>query len=317
MSSPSSSSSNTTTVDASTMNNRENHQKPIPLKGRSLWSDAFRRLSKNKMALTSLIILGLYSLTAFLTYSNIIVSDWSESIGPSYAPPSFEDIRLLFGTDIFGRSVLYKAIKGTQVAMSVGLIVGIISVVIGVLLGAIAGFFGGIVDEIIVWFYTTLSSIPNIMLLIAITFILGKGIFSVYLALGLTYWVTLCRIIRGEVMRHKDRDYVQSAFSLGASRGRRLFVHIIPNVSHLIIIQFSLLFQTAIKSEVILSFIGLGVQGTPSWGTMIDDAKLELARGVWWQLAAATLFMFVIVLALNILGDALRDALDPKLKGKD
>jgi peptide/nickel transport system permease protein len=115
-------------------------------------------------------------------------------------------------------------------------------------------------------------------------------------------------------MKHKEREYVQAARSLGASNGRRIFIHILPNVTHLIIINFSFLFVSAIKTEVILSYLGMGVQGVPSWGTMIDEAKLELARGVWWQLAAASVAMLIVVLALNILIDALRDALDPKLK---
>ena len=200
--------------------------------------------------------------------------------------------------------------------MSIGLFTATLSAIIGIILGSIAGYYGGKVDEIIVWFYTTFSSIPGIMLLVAITFILGKGLVAVYLALGLTSWVSLCRLIRGEVIRHKDREYVHAATAIGGGDFRKLFMHILPNVLHIVIINFSLQFQVAIKSEVILSYLGLGVQGRPSWGTMIDDAKLELARGVWWQLAAATFAMFMIVLSLNILGDALRDALDPKLKGK-
>ena len=180
----------------------------------------------------------------------------------------------------------------------------------------IAGYFGGVVDEIIVWFYTTLSSIPSIMLLVAIAFILGKGTTTVFLALGLTSWVGLCRIVRAEVMKHKEREYIQAANAIGATHSRKMFRHILPNISHLLIINFTQTFDSAVKSEVVLSFLGLGVVGRPSWGTMIDDSKLELARGVWWQLAAATLAMFLIVLAFNILGDALRDALDPKLKGK-
>lgn len=227
--------------------------------------------------------------------------------------PSAEHI---FGTDIFGRSVFQKVVRGTQVAMSVGLATSLIAIPIGVVLGAVAGYFGGWVDDFITWLYTTFSSIPNIMLLISITMILGKGLFAVYVALGATSWVTLCRLIRGEVMKHKEREYVQAAGAIGGGHIRKLFLHILPNVTHIVIINTSLQFQVAIKSEVILSYLGLGVQGEPSWGTMIDDAKLELARGVWWQLAGATLAMFIIVLAFNILGDALRDSLDPKLKGK-
>lgn len=283
------------------------------MKTNSLWADAFRRLRADKTAMFSLIIVIFFSMIAILSWMGVIASGWSQEVGGSNLPPSAE---FIFGTDLFGRSVLDKVIHGTQIAMSVGLVTSLIAIPIGVILGALAGYFGGWVDDVITWFYTTFSSIPNIMLLISITMILGKGIFAVYIALGATGWGSLCRLIRGEVMKHKEREYVQAAGAIGGGHMRKLFLHILPNVTHLVIINTSLQFQTAIKSEVILSYLGLGVQGEPSWGTMIDDAKLELARGVWWQLAAATLAMFFIVLAFNLLGDALRDALDPKLKGK-
>lgn len=283
------------------------------MKENSLWKDAFKRLTKDKWALTSLIIVVVYAIIAILSACGLIAADWSQEVGASNLAPNSEHI---FGTDIFGRSVFQKVVRGTQVAMSVGLATSLIAIPIGVVLGAIAGYFGGWVDDFITWLYTTFSSIPNIMLLISITMILGKGLFAVYVALGATSWVTLCRLIRGEVMKHKEREYVQAAAAIGGGHMRKLFLHILPNVTHIVIINTSLQFQVAIKSEVILSYLGLGVQGEPSWGTMIDDAKLELARGVWWQLAGATLAMFIIVLAFNILGDALRDSLDPKLKGK-
>lgn len=283
------------------------------MKTNSLWIDAFRRLRVDKTAMFSLIIVIVFSMIAILSWMGLLASNWSEEVGGSNMAPSLE---FIFGTDLFGRSVFSKVIHGTQIAMSVGLVTSLIAIPIGVILGALAGYFGGWVDDVITWFYTTFSSIPNIMLLISITMILGKGIFAVYVALGATGWVSLCRLIRGEVMKHKEREYVQAAGAIGGGHMRKLFLHILPNVTHLVIINTSLQFQTAIKSEVILSYLGLGVQGEPSWGTMIDDAKLELARGVWWQLAAATLAMFLIVLAFNLLGDALRDALDPKLKGK-
>lgn len=283
------------------------------MKTNSLWKDAFVRLAKDKLALVSLVIVLIYFLIAILSSMGLIASTWSQEVGASNMAPSLEH---LFGTDIFGRSVLQKVIRGTQVAMSVGVAASIIAIPIGVLLGAFAGYFGGWIDDFVTWLYTTFSSVPNIMLLISITLILGKGIFAVYIALGATSWVTLCRLIRGEVMKHKEREYVQAAGAIGGGHMRKLFRHILPNVSHIIIINTSMQFQIAIKSEVILSYLGLGVQGEPSWGTMIDDAKLELVRGVWWQLAGATVAMFFILLAFNILSDALRDALDPKLKGK-
>lgn len=280
---------------------------------KSLWQHAIHTILSDKLSLAALIVVAFYFLIALLTFMGLVAGNWGLEIGPSYAPPSAD---YLFGTDIFGRSVFLKMVKGAETAVAIGLATACISITIGTLLGMIAGYFGGLIDELIVWFYTTFSSIPSIMLLVSIAFIMGKGTSTVFISLGITSWVGLCRIVRGEVMRHKDREYTQAANAIGASNARKLFKHILPNISHVLIINFSLTFEAAIKSEVILSYLGLGVQGRPSWGTMIDDSKLELARGVWWQLGAATLAMFFIVLAFNILGDALRDALDPKLKGK-
>ena len=256
-----------------------------------------RRLAKNQLALVALVVVLGYALIAVLAYTNVIGSSWDQAIGGSYEPPSSQH---WFGTDIFGRSVAAKVIKSTESAMSVGFVVSTLAIFIGVTLGAVSGYFRGITDE----------------LLIALAFVLGKGILSVYIALGITSWLGLYRLIRGEVIRHKNREYIQAATAIGASNARKLLFHIIPNTFHIVIIEFSSIFQSAIKSEVILSYLGLGVQNRPSWGIMINDAKVELVRSVWWQLTFATLAMFLIILALNILSDALRDVLDPKLKGQ-
>lgn len=284
-------------------------------KSKSLWQDAFQRLLRDKAAVVALVIVVFYALIALLSATGLIASDWNREVGASYLAPGSGH---WFGTDIFGRDVLTKIIHGTQIAMSIGFVTSLVAIPIGITLGAIAGYFGGWIDEVVVWLYTTMTSIPNIILLISITMVLGKGIMAVYIALGATSWVGLCRLIRGEVMKHKNRDYVQAASAIGGGHTRKLVKHILPNVTHIVIINTSLQFQVAIKSEVILSYLGIGVQNQPSWGTMINDASTELTRAqpVWWQLAGATLAMFVIVLAFNILGDALRDALDPKLKGK-
>ena len=279
----------------------------------SLWAATMRQLFRKKLTVAALAIVALYLLTALLAHFGLIAGSWSAEVGSSYEAPGWQH---WMGTDIFGRSVWAKIIKGTEVAMSVGFVVSFIAVLVGVTLGALAGYFGGRVDEFVVWLYSTVASVPNIMLLIALTLIMGKGILSVYIALGMTNWVELCRLIRGEVKRHRDREYVQAASAIGATHWRKLSRHILPNILHIVIIRFSLIFQSAIKSEVILSYLGLGVQDSPSWGVMIDDAKVELTRGIWWQLAFATFAMFLVVLAFNILSDALRDALDPKLKGK-
>src|SRR5690606_2420050 len=163
--------------------------------------------------------------------------------------------------------------------------------------------------------YSTLDAIPTILLLLALALVLptGKGLATVCIALGVTSWVSTCRVVRGEAIRQKELDYVRAARSLGAGNARILFVHLLPNVMHLVMVQASLVFVYAIKSEVILSYLGVGVQNFPSWGVMIDDARLELVgRGVWWQFAAATAALFVLVLAFNVFNDALKDALDPK-----
>ena len=206
---------------------------------------------------------------------------------------------------------------GTITSLTVGIVSTFLSIIIGTTLGALAGYFGSWIDDIVVWLYSTLDTIPYILLLASFSFVMGPGLKTICIAIGLTSWVSLCRLVRSEFMKHRNREYVQGAIAIGASHARRIFLHILPNVMHLILISFSLGFISAVKSEVILSFLGLGVEpGTPSWGTMIDDAKLELARGVWWSLSAATLFMFGLVLAFNLFNDALRDALDPKLKNK-
>jgi len=294
---------------------------------RSLWTDAWRRLRRNKLAVASLVVICVYVLVAVLVALRLLAADWNESVGPSYQPPSWD---YPLGTDIFGLSVWRKMLYGAKVSLTVGFMASGIAIAIGVPLGAIAGYFGKWVDEIIVWLYSTLQSIPYILLILAFAFVLRDkvlfrgtafevklaGIGAVYLAIGLTSWVGLCRLIRGEVIKHKERDYVVAARAFGCGNFYIIFRHILPNVFHLVIIDFSLRFVSIIHAEVILSFLGLGVKDQPSWGVMIDDARMELARGVWWQMAAATVAIFVISLALNIFGDALRDALDPKLRGR-
>jgi len=244
----------TTTTSEIMINNNSSSSTDaeIKLRDRSLWADAWDRLKKDKIAVTSLVVVVVYALVGLLSSLGIIAGDWAAEVGPSYAAPSADH---WLGTDIFGRSVMAKVIHGTQVAMSVGLVSSLIAVPIGVALGAFAGYYGGKVDEVIVWFYTTFSSIPYIMLLMSFSLILGKGITSIYIALGLTSWVGLCRLIRGEVMKHKNREYVQAAESIGVSKVSRLFKHILPNVTHIVIIRTSLQFQIAIKSEVILSYL--------------------------------------------------------------
>ena len=280
----------------------------------SIWWDAYRRLKRNRIAVISFWVIVFYIALAVLAKLNIIFPNVAIGEKDQYLPFSWEHP---FGTDVLGRDVLARAVHGTATALSVGFIASGISLLIGIVLGAVSGYFGGPVDAAVVWLYTTVDSVPYILLIPSLTFILGRGIVNVYIAVGLTSWVTLCRLIRGEFLKHKNRDYVQAAEALGASHTRRIFKHILPNVTHLAFVQFGLGFVYAIKIEVILSYLGIGVDpSTPSWGIMLDDAKLELSRPFWGNLLAATIFMFGLILSFNLFNDALRESLDPKLKNK-
>lgn len=268
------------------------------------------RLRKDRLALLAFAVIAAYAVVAVLTLAGVIARGHAEPAGPAYAPPGAD---FLLGTDVLGRSVLERLAHGTRIALIVGFVSAGIAIPIGTLFGLLAGYYRKAVDELVVWFYTTVDSIPYILLILALALVLDKGLVSVCIAIGLTTWVSTCRVVRGEVIKQKELDYIQAARALGAGDARILFRHLLPNVMHLVLIQASLLFVVAIKAEVVLSFLGVGVQNQPSWGIMIDDARVELVgRGAWWQFAAATGAMFVLLLAFNVFNDALRDALDPR-----
>lgn len=233
---------------------------------------------------------------------------------------SKNDLRLMLGTDRQGRSIMVRAVYSIKVATQIGVIAALISVLIGTLLGGAAAFFGGWVDGIVVWLYSTLSSIPYIILLMVLaSMFLGSEfegtLIPVYAAFCLSFWISPCRVVRGEVLKLKELEYVQAATAIGFGKLHILFKHVLPNTVHLMFINFSLLFIGAIKAEVILSFLGLGVKNEPSWGVMINQAKPEVINGFFWQIGAATFFMVILVLAFNTLSDALQDAFDPKHVG--
>jgi ABC-type dipeptide/oligopeptide/nickel transport system permease subunit len=228
--------------------------------------------------------------------------------------------RMMLGTDLQGRSVMLRALYSAKIAIQVGLIVSFCAVLFGSVIGAAAGYFGGIIDHLVIWLYSTFSSIPYLVLLVVLSFMftgspLEKTLIPLYVAFSLTFWIGPCRVTRGEALKLKSLDYVQAAQALGASKARILLKHIIPNTSHLMFINSSLLFIGAIKGEVVLTFLGLGLKEGVSWGTMISQSKDEVVAGFFWQIGAATFFMFVLVLAFNILTDALQDAFDPKHVG--
>jgi oligopeptide transport system permease protein len=222
---------------------------------------------------------------------------------------------LPFGADRLGRDVLSKAIKGAEISIFVGLFAAVVATLIGTVLGALAGYVGGKVGDFLEWVYNVFTSIPDILLIFAFAAVLGRGIGTVVMILGLAGWTGMYRQVRAEYIKHRTREYVRAAEAIGVTHAQRMFVHILPNVSHVILVRMSLLVVGFIKAEVILSFLGLGVPvDQVSWGTMLSEAQAELVLGHWWQLAAATLFMAVFVTAFSLLTDALRDALDPKLR---
>jgi peptide/nickel transport system permease protein len=226
--------------------------------------------------------------------------------------PLKEPGRHLLGTDILGRDVLHRTLKGVRVALLIGGATSAIAIPLALLLGIAAGYFGGLVDDIVFFVMSTLASIPSILLLIAIVMALGRGTLQVCFALGVTSWVGLCRVSRGETLKLRELDYVQAARALGVSEWRILARHILPNLFHLVIITFVLLFSGLVISETILAYLGVGVDG--SWGEMIDQARNELAREpiIWWNITAAGVALFSLLLAVNLIGDALRDVLDPR-----
>jgi len=234
----------------------------------------------------------------------------------SSAAKARQSDHLLFGADKWGRDVFKKTIKGTQVSLLVGMASAALATLIGTLFGAIAGYYGGKRDDFFNWLYSVFTSIPYLLLVLAIAAVLNRrGPDTVILILALTGWTGIFRLVRAEYLKHRVREYVLAADAIGASHLRRVFVHILPNVSHVVLVQLSLHVVLFIKSEVVLSFLGFGVGvDTVSWGSMLNEAQSELLLGYWWQMAAATLFMAVLVTAFSLFTDALRDTLDPKLQ---
>jgi peptide/nickel transport system permease protein len=218
----------------------------------------------------------------------------------------------LLGTDIIGRDVLHRVLKGARVALLIGGVTSLIAIPLALLLGVSAGYFGGKLDDAVFFVMSTLSSIPSLLLLIAIVMALGRGTLQVCIALGVTSWVSLCRVSRGETLKLRELDYVQAARALGVSELRIVFRHIVPNLMHLIVISFVLLFSGQVIAETVLSYLGIGVDG--SWGQMIDQGRNELSREpmIWWNIAAAGVAVFSLLLSVNFIGDALRDVLDPR-----
>ncbi|MBI5561328.1 MAG: ABC transporter permease subunit [Deltaproteobacteria bacterium] len=245
------------------------------------------------------------------------------------------------GTDKVGGDILFASLKGVRTGIVIGAGATIVVIPFAIFFGVVAGYFGGVIDDVVQYVYTTLASIPGVLLIVAFMLLFGgRGyqgglisekdvalaffvpndrLFWLCVILGITSWTDLCRLIRAETLKLRELEYVQSARTFGAGGLRIIYRHIVPNLMHLVLITFVIQFSGLVLAESVLSYIGIGVgPEMGSWGNMINTARLELSREpvVWWNLLAAFIFMFGLVLPANIFGDAVRDALDPRLRGR-
>jgi peptide/nickel transport system permease protein len=225
--------------------------------------------------------------------------------------------RHLLGTDILGRDVVHQTLEGARIALLVGGLTSLIAIPLALLFGVSAGYFGGRIDDAVFFVMSVLASIPGLLLLIVLIMVMGRGPVQVCIALGVTSWVGFCRVLRGESLKLRELDYVQAARSLGVGEVRIVLRHVVPNLLHLVVITFVLTFSGLVLSEAILAWLGIGIDG--SWGQMIDQARDELSRDpvVWWNLLAASTALFGLILAVNFVGDAVRDVLDPRTLRED
>lgn len=278
-------------------------------KGRSLWEDAFSRLLKNRMAVVGLLYLIFQTLVAIFA--------------PWIARFNFEETDLIlgaippdgvhfFGTDDLGRDMFTRVIYGSRISLMVGILATAVSVLIGVLYGAISGYVGGRTDNVMMRILEILYSLPFIFFVIILMVLFGRNIYLLFIALGLIEWLTMARIVRGQVVSLKKMEYIDAARSMGVSHFQIIIRHLIPNVLGTVIVYITLTVPGVILEEAFLSFLGLGVQEPmSSWGTLISDG-VSAMQTYPWMLIFPCVTLMLTLLALNFLGDGLRDALDPR-----
>lgn len=282
-------------------------------KKRSQWVEVWRRLKRNKMAVLGLIILIILVLLAVFAdvianYDNVVIK---QNLAHRLQGPSAAH---WLGTDEFGRDIFARLVHGTRVSLQVGIVAVGISIVIGGILGAVAGYYGGKLDNTIMRIMDIFLAVPNILLAIAIVSALGPSIINLMLAISISSVPSYARIVRASVLSIRDQEFIEAAKAIGASNTRIIFRHIIPNSLAPVIVQATLGVASAILSTAGLSFIGLGIQPpAPEWGSMLSGGRQYL-RYAWWVTTFPGVAIMITILSLNLLGDGLRDALDPRLK---
>ncbi len=257
------------------------------------------------------------NLIGFVDLSGERISIGLEDLKKKIVNENIVQKKFLLGTDRFGRDVLSQVMIGTRVSLSVGFISVFISLLIGILLGALAGYFRGWVDNLIMWFINVVWSIPTLLLVIAITFVLGKGFWQIFIAVGLTMWVEVARVVRGQFLAIREKEFVEAGIALGYSNMRIIFKHILPNVLAPVIVISAANFASAILIEAGLSFLGIGVQPPmPSWGSMIKEHYGYIILDYAYLAIIPGVAIMLTVLAFMLTGNALRDALDVKVVNK-
>ena len=282
-------------------------------KERSQWREVWRMLKKNKMALVGLGILVILVLLALFAdviadYDTVVIK---QNLANRLKGPSAEH---WLGTDEFGRDIFARLVHGARVSLKVGIIAVGISIILGGILGALAGFYGGRIDNIIMRIMDVFLAVPSILLAIAIVSALGPSIINLMVAISISSVPRYARIVRASVLSIRDQEFVEAARAIGANNARIIFRHIIPNSLAPVIVQGTLGVASAILSTAGLSFIGLGIQPpAPEWGSMLSGGRQYL-RYAWWVTTFPGVAIMITILSLNLLGDGLRDALDPRLK---
>jgi oligopeptide transport system permease protein len=288
-------------------------QPPQPLRRESLWRTAARKFSRDRIGMVALGVVVVYFLAAAGVWLGWWAGGWGDLSGTKWEGVSAAH---WFGTNIIGQDIYDRAIFSTATAFEVGLIVAVIATLAGAVLGAFAGFFAGsLIDEFLLWCMGVLDAIPFYLFVAAVAFALAESPWAMHVAMISTFWVGTARLIRGEVIKLRDMEYVEAAHSIGVAETTIIFRHILPNTSHILLVQASILFVSAIKAEVILSFLGIGIKDGMSWGLMIDESTKEVLSGFYNNFLAASLLMFGLVMAFNAVADALQDALDPRKVG--
>ena len=271
---------------------------------------AWYRLKSDPYGMGGLLVVIIFAVIAICVWSGLLGQAWSEISGNSWESVSATH---WFGTNLLGQDILQRTLFGTATAFEVGLIVTLCSTILGAVMGALSGWYShSWLDEIILWLKGVLDSIPFYLFAAAIAFALQGNPWAMHLAMIVTFWTTTARIIRGEVMRLKQREFVEAARAIGLPGLKTVFRHVLPNTFHILLVQASIVFVAAINTEVILSFLGLGIQDGVSWGLMLAESSQEVLAGHFGNFFAAGTSLFILLMGFNLLADALQDALDTR-----